>query len=127
MRRAASLALALALIGLIANRCSHDDDAVVNPPSVDTPVVDDIQPNPTHADSMIIFIGTHFDQSSTFELRQNGVAKVTLVQRTFATGTPAQGIQVDAMIPAGTPLGRYQACVRTAAGSGCGPALVEVF
>jgi hypothetical protein len=76
---------------------------------------------------MIIFIGKHFDQNSTFELRQNGAVKATLVQRTFATGTSAEGIQIDATIPAGTALGRYQACVRTAAGSGCGPALVEVF
>ena len=124
MRRASSF-LAVAILGLITGRCSHDD-AVVNPPA-DTPVVTNIQPNPTHSASMIIFAGTHFDQTATFELRQGGATKVTLVDPVFAAGTPTEGIQVDATIPAGTALGRYQACVRTAAGSGCGPVLVEVF
>ena len=126
MRHAARLGLALTIVGVLASRCSHDD-AVVNPPAVDVPVVTNIQPNPTHAASMIIFAGTHFDQNATFELRQGGVAKVALTERVFAAGTPSEGIQVDATIPAGTALGRYQACVRTAAGTGCGPALVEVF
>ena len=126
MRHAARLGLALTIVGVLASRCSHDD-AVVNPPAVDVPVVTNIQPNPTHAASMIIFAGTHFDQNATFELRQGGVAKVTLTERVFAAGTPSEGIQVDATIPAGTALGRYQACVRTAAGTGCGPALIEVF
>ena len=125
MRRAASLLLALTIVSVIAARCSHDD--MVTNPRLDTPVVTNIQPNPTHADSMIIFAGTHFDENATFELRQNGVARVTLAQRVFAAGTASEGIQVDATIPAGTALGKYQACVRTSAGSGCGPALVEVF
>jgi hypothetical protein len=127
MRRTARLLLALGILGLIASRCSHDDNAVVNPPNVNTPVVTNIQPNPTHAASMIIFAGTHFDENATFELRQGGAVKVTLNERIFASGTSEQGIQVDATIPAGTALGKYQACVRTAAGSGCGPELVEVF
>jgi hypothetical protein len=122
MRRAVSLLLALAIMGVLATRCGHDD-TMVNP---NAPLVTNIQPNPTHADSMIIFIGSHFDETATFELRQNGTT-VTLINPVFATGTPAEGIQVDATIPAGTALGRYQACVRTAAGSGCGPQPVEVF
>ena len=125
MRRAASLALTLAIVCLVSSRCNHDN-AVINPQS-DAPVVTNIQPNPTHSDSMIIFAGTHFDQNATFELRQGDVTVVTLIRPVFATGTPTEGIQVDATIPAGTALGKYTACVRTASGSGCGPALVEVF
>ncbi|HEX4439793.1 MAG TPA: hypothetical protein VH854_06960, partial [Thermoanaerobaculia bacterium] len=86
MRRTASRLFAVTILALIAGRCSHDD-AVVNPPAADVPVVTNIQPNPTHSDSMIIFAGTDFDQNSTFELRQGGAVKATLVQRTFATGT----------------------------------------
>ena len=124
MRRAISPLLALAIVCMVSSRCNHDN-AMTNPGV--TPVVTNIQPNPTHAESMIIFAGTHFDQTATFELRQGDVTKVTLVNPVFATGTPTEGIQVDATIPAGTSLGMYSACVRTAAGSGCGPVLVEVF
>jgi len=126
MRWTVSPLVALTVASLLNIRCHHDD-AVVNPPAVDVPVVMNIQPNPTHADSMIIFAGTHFDQTATFELRQGDVAKATLINPIFAAGTANEGIQVDATIPAGTALGKYRACVRTAAGSGCGPEFVEVF
>jgi len=126
MRRTVSLLLALTAVSLVNGSCHHDD-AVVNPPAVDVPVVMNVQPNPTHADSMIIFAGKHFDQTATFELRQGDVTKATLIHPVFATATATEGIQVDATIPAGTTLGEYRACVRTAAGSGCGPEFVEVF
>ena len=55
------------------------------------------------------------------------MVKATLTGAILATGTPAAGVQINATIPAGTALGKYEACVTTSTGTGCGPALVEVF
>jgi hypothetical protein len=117
--------VSLAAVGFVAASCSHDN-MVTNPNSA-MPVITQIQPNPTHSASVLIIAGTHFDQTATFDLRQGGVVKVTLSQPILATGTPSSGIQINATIPAGAALGKYEACVTTSTGTGCGPALVEVF
>lgn len=96
-------------------------------PAGPMPAVTQIQPNPTHAASVLIFIGTNFDQTSTFTLRQGGVVQATLVNVVLATGSPAAGIQINATIPAGTPLGMYAGCVTTASGTACDATPIEVF
>jgi hypothetical protein len=115
----------LAIVSFGTGGCSHDK--MVTNPNAATPVVTNIQPNPTHADGMIIIAGTRFDQTATFDLRQGGMVKATLTHPIFAAGTPTTGIQIDATIPAGTAVGKYQACVTMTSGTGCGPVLVEVF
>ena len=117
--------LALGAAALGAASCSHDN--MVTNPSGAQPVVANIQPMSEVAGGMLIFAGTHFDEKATFDLRQGGVVKATLGQVLLATGTPSQGIQINATIPLGTAAGKYQACVTTSAGTGCGPVLVEVF
>jgi hypothetical protein len=122
--RKLSLVLAALTVAATGAYCSHDN---VTGPAANTPAVAFINPNPTHAASMIIFAGTNFDQNATFTLRQNAEVKATLEQRVFAAGTPDTRIQIDATIPDGTPVGNYQACVTTAAGTGCYGLPVQVF
>ena len=125
MRKEPFLLALVATVGLSAGSCGHDD--MTTNPNVAMPAVSMIQPNPTHADSVLIIAGTHFDQTATFDLRQGGAVKATLLHPILATGDAASGIQINATIPAGTALGKYQACVTTGAGTGCGAVLVEVF
>ena len=125
MRNVPRLLVLLAIVGFVATSCSHDN--MVTNPSGAKPVITQIQPNPTHSASVLIIAGTRFDQTATFDLRQGGMVKATLTGAILATGTPATGIQINATIPAGTALGKYEACVTTSTGTGCGPALVEVF
>jgi hypothetical protein len=91
------------------------------------PEVTHIDDNPTHAGSVLIFAGKNFDAGSTFTLRQNGGVSATLANPILATGTAAAGIQVDVTIPAGTPLGTYQGCVTTSAGTACADVPVGVI
>jgi hypothetical protein len=91
------------------------------------PAITNIDDNPTHAGSVLIFAGTNFDASSTFTLQQDGAVRVTLVNPILATGTPADGIQVDVTIPVGAPLGSYQGCVTTAVGTSCASVPVGVI
>jgi len=123
MRRV-SLALAVfaALALALATRCSHSEVTANGP----VPQVTLINPNPTHAASMIIFIGTDFDDTATFTLRQNGEVKATLGPIVLADDKPER-MQVDATIPGGTPVGNYQACVTTRNGTGCYSLPVQVF
>ena len=72
----------LALVSFGTGSCSHDK--MVTNPNAATPVVTNIQPNPSHADSMLIFAGTRFDQTATFDLRQGGMVKATLTNPIFA-------------------------------------------
>ena len=83
------------------------------------PAITNIDDNPTHAGSVLIFAGTNFDASSTFTLQQNGAVAVNLVNPILATGNPTDGIQVDVTIPPGSALGSYQGCVTTAVGTAC--------
>jgi hypothetical protein len=121
MRRVPLLLAALAALAL-ATQCSNTEVTANGP----VPDVTFINPNPTHAASMIIFIGTNFDDTATFTLRQNGEIKATLVDRILADDKPER-IQVDATIPGGTPVGNYQACVTTHNGTGCYGLPVQVF
>lgn len=91
------------------------------------PAITNIDDNPTHAGSVLIFAGTNFDASSTFTLQQSGQVRVTLVHPILATGTPADGIQVDVTIPEGAALGSYQGCVMTAVGTACAAVPVGVI
>jgi hypothetical protein len=125
MRKSPSFLSVLAIVSIGAGSCS-DHDMTTNPNAA-KPMVTQIQPNPTHANSVLIIAGTQFDQTATFDLRQGGAVKAILTQPILATGTAASGIQINAAIPAGTALGKYQACVTTRAGTGCGPVLIEVF
>jgi len=111
--------------GLILGTAGCHDD--MTGPSQPMPTVDFVNPNPTHSASMIIFRGTHFDETATFTLQQGGDVMATLGERVYATGTPETSIQVDATIPAATPNGNYQACVTTRAGTGCYSLPVKVF
>ena len=121
MRRVPLLLVALAALAL-ATQCSNHEVTVNGP----VPDVTWINPNPTHADSMIIFIGTNFDDTATFTMRQNGEVKATLGPLVLAEDKPER-IQVDATIPGGTPGGDYQACVTTRNGTGCYGLPVTVF
>jgi hypothetical protein len=118
MRKSLFPLAVLAIVSFGTGSCSHDK--MVTNPNVATPVVTNIQPNPSHADSMLIIAGTRFDQTATFDLRQGGMVKATLTHPIFAAGTPTAGIQIDATIPAGAAIGKYQACVTTTSGTGCG-------
>jgi hypothetical protein len=104
----------------------NDSNDVTGPVGL-MPAVTHIQPNPTHANSMLIFQGTHFDQTSTFTLQQGGVVKATLIGVVYATGNSTQGIQINATIPLGTALGMYAGCVTTAFGTACDATPIEVF
>ena len=121
MRRVLLVLVAFTALAL-ASRCSGHEVTATGP----VPQVTFINPNPTHADSMIIFIGTNFDDTATFTLRQNGDVQATLVQPLLADDKPER-IQVDATIPGGTPVGNYQACVTTRNGTGCYGLPVRVF
>ena len=125
MRRASALSAVLVCLAVVAAGCHDDNNMTVNP--LAQPVVTNIQPNPTHSNSVLIIAGTRFDQTARFDLRQNGISKATLANPILATGTPSTGVQINATIPEGTPLGKYQACVTTVFGTGCGPDLIEVF
>ena len=116
------LALATVSALALAAHCS-DHEVTANGP---VPQVTYINPNPTHADSMIIFIGTNFDDTGTFTLRQNGETKATLGPVVLADDKPER-VQVDATIPGGTPNGNYEACVTTHSGTGCYGLPVQVF
>ena len=121
MRKAGFALSALAVLAL-ASHCSDHEVAATGP----VPDVTYINPNPTHADSMIIFIGTNFDDTATFTLRQNGEVKATLGPIVLAEDKPER-MQVDATIPAGTPNGNYEACATTRNGTGCYGLPVQVF
>ncbi len=105
--------------------CNDSND--MTGPTGPMPAVTHIEPNPTHAASVLIFQGTNFDQTSTFTLRQGGVVKPTLVGVIFAAGSSTAGIQINATIPAGTALGMYAGCVTTAFGTACDAMPVEIF
>jgi hypothetical protein len=109
---------------LVAVCCSHD---MVTSPAGAKPQIAQVQPNPTHSNSVLIIAGTHFDQHATFDLRQGAVVKTTLTNPILAATDSMVGTQVNATIPPGTPLGKYQACATTSAGTGCGPVLIEIF
>jgi hypothetical protein len=115
-----------AFLVLSCGAACNDSNDVTSPGGL-MPAVTRIVPNPTHANSMLIFHGTHFDQTSTFTLQQGGVVKATLSNVVFATGSSAAGIQINATIPAGTPLGMYAGCVTTAFGTACNATAIEVF
>jgi hypothetical protein len=116
------LALAAVSALALATQCSDHEVTATGP----VPQVTFINPNPTHSDSMIIFIGTNFDDTATFTLRQNGEIKATLGPLVLADDKPER-IQVDATIPGATPVGNYQACVTTRNGTGCYGLPVKVF
>lgn len=123
MRHTRFLLVLFAVVILGSGRCTHDE-MTTNPGSM--PVVNDIQPSSEVVGGVLIIIGTHFDQTATFDLRQGSVVKATLTNVILASGDPAK-VQINGTIPAGTPVGKYQVCVTTSAGVGCGPALIEVF
>ena len=123
MRHTRFLLILLAAVILSSGRCTHDE-MTTNPGSL--PVVNEIQPSSEVAGGVFIVIGTHFDRSATFDLRQGSVVKAALTNVILASDDPAK-IQINGTIPPGTPKGNYQVCVTNAAGTGCGPALVEVL
>jgi hypothetical protein len=123
MRHTRFLLVLLATVLLASSRCVHDE-MTTNPGSV--PVVNEIQPSSEVVGGMLIVIGTHFNETATIDLRQGSVVKATLTNVILASDDPAK-IQINATIPPGTPKGKYQLCVTNAAGTGCGPALIEVF
>ncbi|HEY2797724.1 MAG TPA: hypothetical protein VGK26_07530 [Thermoanaerobaculia bacterium] len=122
MRHTRRLLVLLAIV-VVSGRCSHND-MTTNPGPV--PVVADIQPSAEVVGGVLIIAGTHFDQTATFDLRQGSNVKATLTNLILASDDPAK-IQINGTIPTGTPVGKYQVCVTTKNGVGCGPALVEVF
>jgi len=123
MRHTRFLLVLFAIVILGSGRCTHDN-MTTNPGPM--PVVSDIQPSSEVAGGVLIIIGTHFDQTATFDLRQGSVVKATLTNVIAASDDPAK-IQINGTIPPGTPVGKYQVCATTSAGVGCGPMLIEVF
>ncbi|HEY4230620.1 MAG TPA: hypothetical protein VGO79_10635 [Thermoanaerobaculia bacterium] len=124
MRNPKILVALLALAILASGRCSHND-MTANPGPV--PVVADIQPTSEVAGGVLIIIGTHFDQTATFDIRQGSVVKATLMNVILASGDDPARIQINATVPTGTTAGKYQVCVTTRTGTGCWSQLVEVF
>src|SRR5215813_11879956 len=116
MRRTSILTVLLAIVVLGSAGCSHDD-MTTNPQGA-LPAVNQIQPSSEAAGGMLIIIGTHFDQTATFDLRQGAVVKATLTNVILASGGDPANIQINGTIPAGTPKGKYQVCVTTSAGVG---------
>jgi hypothetical protein len=125
MRRTPTLLILFAIVVLGPAGCTHDD-MTTNPQGA-MPAVNQIQPSSEAAGGALIIIGTHFDQTATFDLRQGSVVKATLTNVILASGADPANIQINGTIPMGTPAGKYQVCVTTHSGTGCGPALVEVF
>lgn len=115
------------VLAIAALSAACNDSNEITGPIGPVPAVTHIQPNPTHANSMLIFQGTGFDQTSTFTLRQGGVVRATLITVVYATGNSTSGIQINATVPLGTPFGLYDGCVTTAFGTACNATPVEVF
>ncbi|HEY1252170.1 MAG TPA: hypothetical protein VGH97_13370 [Thermoanaerobaculia bacterium] len=124
MRRTSILLVLFAIVVLAPAGCSHDD-MTTNPQGA-MPEVSDIQPVSEVAGGVLIIIGTRFDQTATFDLRQGSVVKATLTNVILASGDPAK-IQINGTVPTGTPSGKYQVCVTTASGTGCWSALVQIL
>jgi hypothetical protein len=124
MRNPRILAVLLALASLASGRCSHND-MTTNPGPV--PAVAVIQPTSEVAGGVLIIIGTHFDQTATFDIRQGSVVKATLTNVILASGDDRTRIQINGTVPMGTAAGKYQVCVTTHTGTGCWSQLVEIL
>ena len=124
MRQPRPLAALLAAAILATGRCTHDEMTTNQGPM---PVVDQIQPQAEAAGGALIILGTHFDQTATFDLRQGSVVKATLTNVILASGDDPARIQINGTVPMGTAAGKYQVCVTTSAGTGCASMLVEIF
>lgn len=124
MRQPRLLVALLAVAILATGRCTHDE-MTTNPGPV--PVVNDIQPQAEAAGGMLLVMGTHFDQTATFDLRQGSVVKASLSNVILASGDDPANIQINGTVPAGTPAGQYQVCVTTRTGTGCASKLVGIF
>ena len=66
-------------------------------------------------------MGTGFDTSGTFTLRQGGVVKTTLI-------TPVGcGVGcVELNVPPSPAVGAFTGCVTMPTGTGCGPQIINV-